>query len=80
MRYLEKNYPEELKELNFGKKNPGFGYTTTPVQGKNVIRFIFSKNHLNDPGIKSLQGKIKTVILLSILWLAGLIYVIISYP
>ena len=80
MRLLESSHPRELEEMNLGKKRSDWAYSTIPKQGKNVLKFIFSKNHLNDPSLKSLQQKLKTIILLCLLWGVILTLIIILFP
>ena len=66
---LETCHHDDLIKLNFGKKLKGIWYRSTPKQAKNVLKFIFGGNFLDDLKVRRLQSRLKNIILLSVLFL-----------
>lgn len=66
--YLDENHSEFVESSDFPKKMSRTMYYSSFRTGGNWIRFIFSGNDLNDPGVRRLKNRNRTLILAALVW------------
>lgn len=62
------NHSEFAGKSDFPKKLSRTMYLSTPRTGGNWLRFVYSRNDLNDPAVRQLKAGNRAVIFAALVW------------